>query len=375
MTMPVKAAPVKTAPARTVPAKTAPARTTPARTTPASTYDVVTADRQPVTLTRVKGGPKGPVLLVHGVAVSSAIFALPTVRQNFVQFLCEHGYDVWLLDWRASIVHPLRQFTLDEAARLDMPAAVRKVREVTKAGSVQVVAHCAGSAAVFMAMSQGLLPEVRCLVGSQVGLHVNVPATTVIKSRAHLADRLAQAGITDMSPAADDGRPLFQFAFGRMTDIFHHECASTFCHRLTFTYGHLYHHARLSQATHDALPSQFGACNILALRHFSQLVLAGHARMFDYGTKGNMNAYGSPVPPGYLDPAHFKLPVTLLSGELNQTWLPESTKRTYEWLASANGPDLYARHVIGGYGHLDTFMGATASADTYPLMLEPLEKS
>jgi pimeloyl-ACP methyl ester carboxylesterase len=343
--------------------------------TDTSSYDVAVADEYPVTLTRVKGGRKGPVLLVHGVAVSSQMFAPPTVRQNFVQFLVENGYDVWLLDWRGSIIHPLRQFTLDEAARLDIPAAVRKVLEVTKAESIQMVAHCAGSNVVFMAMSQGLLPEVSCLVASQVGLHINVPQTTVLKSRAHLADRLAQFGLTAMSPASDDGQPLFQFAFGRMTDLFHHECSSTFCHRLTFTYGHLYHHARLNQATHDELPSQFGRCNILALRHFSQLVLAGHAQMFDYGPKGNLDAYGSPTPPDYLNPAHFKLPITFLSGELNQTWLPESTQRTYQWLASTNGSDLYTRHVIGGYGHIDTFMGANASTDTYPLMLEPLEKN
>jgi pimeloyl-ACP methyl ester carboxylesterase len=339
-----------------------------------ASYDVVVADQAPVTLTRVKGGKKGPVLLVHGVAVSSAIFALPTVRQNFVQFLCDNGYDVWLLDWRGSIVHPLRQFTLDEAASLDLPAAVRKVRRVTRAENVQVVAHCAGSSVVFMAMSRGLLPDVSCLVASQVGLHVNVPPASVLKSKVHLADRLAQLGASGLSPSDDDGQPLLQFAFGRMTDVFHHECSSTFCHRLTFIYGHLYHHARLNQATHDTLPSQFGRCNIMALRHFSQLVLAGHAQMFDYGAKGNADAYGSVTPPDYLDPAHFKLPVTFLSGELNQTWLPVSTERTYEWLARANGPDLYARHVISDYGHLDTFMGASASTDTYPLMIEALEK-
>lgn len=337
-------------------------------------YDLVVEDQAPVTLTRVQGGTKGPVLLVHGVAVSSQIFALPTIRQNFVQFLVEHGYDVWLLDWRGSIVHPLRQFTLDDVARHDMPEAIRKVRDVTKAESVQVVAHCAGSNVVFMAMSLGLLPEVRCLVASQVGLHINVPAATGLKARVHLADRLGELGATCMSPSDDDGQPFFQFAFGRLADTLHHECASTFCHRLTFIYGHLYHHARLNQETHDALPAQFGRCNILALRHFSQLASAGHAQMFDYGHMRNEEVYGGPTPPSYLNPAPFKIPITFLSGELNATWLPVSTERTLGWLVNANGPELYRRHVIDGYGHLDTFMGPAARTDTYPLMLDQLEK-
>jgi pimeloyl-ACP methyl ester carboxylesterase len=337
-------------------------------------HDLTVADQAPVTLTRVKGGPKGPVLLVHGVAVSSQIFALPTVRQNFVQFLAGQGYDVWLLDWRGSIIHPLRQFTLDEAARLDLPAAVRKIQSVTKASSLQAVAHCAGSIVLFMAMSKGLLPSVRCVVASQVALHHNVAPAAAFKARVHLADHLASAGATCLSPADDDGHPLFQFAFGRFTDAFHHECSSTFCHRLTFTYGHLYHHARLNCATHDALASQFGRCNILALRHFSQLVSAGYARMFDFGPKRNADIYDSPKPPDYLNPAPLKVPITFVSGRLNKTWLPESTERTFDWLVSANGPSLYRRHVIDGYGHLDTFMGATANTDTYPVMLYQLER-
>jgi hypothetical protein len=281
---------------------------------------------------------------------------------------------VWLLDWRASIIHPLRQFTLDEAARVDLPAAVRKVQAVTRASSVQAVAHCAGSNVLFMAMSQGLLPTVRCVVASQVALHVNVPPASEFRARTHVADRLAGFGATCMSPSDDGGHPLFQFAFGRLTDLFHHECSSTFCHRLTSIYGHLYHHARLNRATHDALGEQLGRCNILALRHFGQLACVGYARMFDFGTKRNSQVYGVAKPPDYLNPAHFKLPITFLSGELNKTWLPESTKRTYDWLVSANGPSFYTRHVIGGYGHLDTFMGATASTDTYPEMLEQLER-
>jgi pimeloyl-ACP methyl ester carboxylesterase len=343
-------------------------------TPPTTTYDVAVADQAPVTLTRVRGGTKGPVLLVHGVAVSSHIYAIPTVRQNFVQYLVANGYDVWLVDWRGSIVHPLRQFTLDEVAQHDIPAAVAKVKEVTKAESIQAVVHCAGSNVFFMAMSRGLLPDVRCVVASQVALHNVVPPASLLKARLGLADRLAQVGTTAMSPADDDGHPLFQFAFGKLTDAVHHECASTMCHRLTFIYGHLYHHARLNHATHEGLASQFGACNILALRHFSQLASVGYSRMFDHGPKRNIELYGSETPPSYLDATHLTVPITFLSGQLNNVWRPASTERTYDWLVEANGPGRYTRHVVEGYGHLDTFMGATANVDTYPLMLDQLER-
>ncbi len=339
-----------------------------------TTQSLVVRDLAPVTLTRVQGGDLGPVLLVHGVAVSSHMFALPTQRPNFVDYLAGRGFDVWLLDWRGSTQHPLRQFTLDDAARQDIPAAVQKVCATTGADSIQVVAHCGGSAVFFMSMSLGLVPAVRSVVASQVALHFDVPTASRLKARVGLAARMAQLGLTRMSPSDDDGYPFFQWAFGKMTGAVHHECTSTFCHRLTFIYGHLYHHARLSQETHDQLPSQFGGCNILALRHFSQIVAHGSSRAFDYGRRRNTDRYGSSQPPSYLDPAPFDLPITFLAGELNQTWLPSSTERTYNWLVDAHGPKRYARHLIPGYGHLDTFMGIDAATDTFPLILEALER-
>jgi pimeloyl-ACP methyl ester carboxylesterase len=343
-------------------------------TTDATTQSLVVTDQAPVTLTRVRGGDRGPVLLVHGVAVSSHMFALPTQRPNFVDYLSGQGFDVWLLDWRGSTQHPLRQFTLDEAARQDMPAAVQKVCEETGADSIQVVAHCAGSVVFFMAMSLGLVPAVRSVVASQVALHFDVPAASRLKARIGLANRMAQLGLTRLSPADDDGYPFFQWSFGKATDAVHHECSSTFCHRLTFIYGHLYHHARLSQETHDQLPAQFGGCNIMALRHFSQLAASGYSRAFDYGSRRNEELYGSPAPPSYLNPAPFARPITFLSGELNKTWLPSSTERTYDWVVAAHGSELYRRRVIPGYGHLDTFLGTDAATDTFPLILEALER-
>jgi hypothetical protein len=96
--------------------------------------------------------------------------------------------------------------------------------------------------------------------------------------------------------------------------------------------------------------------------------------MFGYGHMRDEEIYGGRTPPGYLNPAPFKIPITFLSGELNATWLPVSTERTSDWLVNANEPDLCRRHVIQGHGHLDTFMGPAASTGTHPLMLDQLEK-
>jgi hypothetical protein len=61
--------------------------------------------------------------------------------------------------------------------------------------------------------------------------------------------------------------------------------------------------------------------------------------------------------------------------DVNQTYLPRSTELTYDWLRRANDPSLYRRKVLPRYGHIDTFMGRRAHLDTYPEVLEHLERS
>lgn len=43
-------------------------------------------------MTRFEGGKKGPVVMFHGVGVSSGIFSLDTIETNLVEFLVEHRY-------------------------------------------------------------------------------------------------------------------------------------------------------------------------------------------------------------------------------------------------------------------------------------------
>ena len=336
-------------------------------------HDLTTADGARIRLTRWPGGSKGPVLVSHGVGVWSGMFALSTIQENFVQHLMVQGYDVWLLDWRGSIRMPFSQFTFDQVAEHDYPLAVRKICEVTKAESIQAVVHCAGATTFFMSMSLGLLPQVRCVAASQVALHFRVPLATRLKAEARLPETLARFRRQYMTPAEDPEYPIFQGLFGKGVDLAHHECTSTVCHRITFLYGHLYHHPSMNDDTHERLDEQFGKCNVTAFRHLAQCVRSGTARQFDWGEQEKQRRYGAPGPQSYLRAEHFKLPITFVSGEHNRTFLPVSTELTYRWLLEAHGPGLYRRHILPGYGHIDPFMGAHAARDAYPLFVEQLE--
>ena len=142
-----------------------------------------TDDDVELRLTRFNGGPKGPVILSPGFGNSGHAYLMDTIEQNFPEYLHAHGYDVWVLDYRASpsLASAATQFTLDDIAKHDYPAAVAKVREMSGAESVQVMAHCIGSITMLMSLALGL-EGVRHGVASQVTLHPR--AGTVNEMRA-----------------------------------------------------------------------------------------------------------------------------------------------------------------------------------------------
>jgi hypothetical protein len=131
------------------------------------------ADGTELNLINVRGPKppaKAPVLLVHGAGVRANIFRAPSGR-TIVDELVDAVHDVWLENWRASIDIPHNRWTLDQAAVLDHPAAVRKVVEESGADEVKAVIHCQGSTSFMMSAVAGLVPEVTTVVSNAVALH------------------------------------------------------------------------------------------------------------------------------------------------------------------------------------------------------------
>ena len=118
--------------------------------------------------------PRGPVLVVHGAGVRANIFRAP-VKTNFVDFMVQQGYDVWLENWRASIDIGPNEWDLDQAAKYDHPNAVEKVVEETGHEEIKAVIHCQGSTSFMMSAVAGLVPQVTTVVSNAVSLHPVVP--------------------------------------------------------------------------------------------------------------------------------------------------------------------------------------------------------
>jgi cholesterol oxidase len=334
-------------------------------------HPFVTKDGKLLRLTRYKGGEKGPVILSHGLGVSSLIFSLDTIETNLLEYLYAAGYDCWLLDYRASVDldHSAEQWTADDVATYDYPAAVAKVRELTGRPTVQMLVHCFGSTTFFMAMLSGL-QGVRSAVVSQIAADVIVPwwpQRLLAHLRAPALFDLVGIDVVNASALATDGlgsRVVDAALWPVLRLTGRQPIQSATSNRITALYGQLYNYAQLNQATLDhTLPLMFGKANITAFRQLARIARAQHIVGHD----------GSERYLPHLD--RLKLPMCIIHGADNACFAPESTARTHDRLVRAHGASLYKRHVIPGYGHIDCIFGKNAAKDVYPIALQHLEET
>jgi len=341
-----------------------PRKKRPLRVSEPEVYFFTTSDGVRLQLTRYRGGRKGPVLLLHGLGVSSSIFSIDTVETNLLEYLFAGGFDVWLLDFRASINLPsaATQFTADDVATKDYPAAISQVRDLSGADSVQVLAHCYGATTFSMALCAGL-HGVRSAVISQISTHIVPPTMNRIRTGLHLPDFLDELGVKTLDAYTDTHEDWVSRLYDKALDLYPigEHCQSPVCHRITFMYAPLYQHEQLNEATHEVLHEVFGVANIRALEGLGLMTRKGHIVAAD-GT----DAY---LP--HID--RMAIPIAFIHGERNECFLPRSTEITYNLLRDRNGASLYSRSVIPGYGHIDCIFGRNAVKDVYPLVLKHFE--
>ncbi len=220
---------------------------------------------------------KGPILLVHGAGVRAELFRPPTDR-TLVDVLVDEGWDVWLLNWRASIDIGPVPWTLDDAAAFDHPAAVRYVLAETGTDTLKAIVHCQGSTSFCMSAAAGLLPQVDVIVSNAVSLHPVIPAFSRFKIQ--LLRPTMQRLTPYLNPAWGDG-PNTWFSRLARTIVMatHWECRNPVCRMVSFTDGSgrpaLWRHENLNQATHEWIRGEFAEVPMSFFAQMSACVEAG----------------------------------------------------------------------------------------------------
>jgi cholesterol oxidase len=317
-------------------------------------------------LVRYRGGSKGPVLLSPGFGTPAAAYTLDTTDTTYVEFLVERGYDVWLFDYRASPALPSAstQFTLDDIARYDYPAAVATVRELTGADTVQIMAHCMGSLTMLMSIALGL-QGVRHAVASVTTLHPRVITINQLRAGIFAADALGALGVDTLTTDEPDDPSWAERLYDTALHLYPsgpEECGSAFCRRVMFMYGEVYDHDNLNDATHEHLHEVFGVANMRTFAQITRILRAGHAVAAD----------GADIYLPEVD--RFRMPISFIHGANNRLFLPEGSKLTYDYLVENHGPELYTRHVIDDYAHMDLYIGKDAARDVYPVVTAELDR-
>ena len=323
-----------------------------------------------LTLIRVRAADdeptKGPVLLVHGAGVRAELFR-PPVEHTIVDALVADGWDVWLLNWRASIDLDKVPWTLDDAAAYDHPAAVRHIVAETGADRVRAIVHCQGSTSFCMSAVAGLVPQVDVIVSNAVSLHPVIPAFARFKIQTL---RPAIQQLTPyLTPAWGDGpTTVFSRLVRGAVLATHRECDNPVCRMVSFTYGSgrpaLWSHDNLDDTTHDWIRGEFGTVPMSFFAQMAECVRAGQLVTVSHRPG---------LLPRYADgPPQTDARFALFAGARNRCFLPESQRRTFDYLRSHRRGDTL--HVLPSYGHLDVFFGARAAQDVFPLILTELNR-
>lgn len=307
---------------------------------------------------------RGPVLLLHGSGVRAEVFR-PPLPKTLVDALLADGFDVWLLNWRASIDLRPVAWTLDEAAAHDLPAAVRAILDATGADTLKVFAHCQGSTSLTIAAISGLVPEVTTIVSNAVSLHPILPAWSRVKILA-LAPTIRR-----LSPALS---PRWGYRtegwFSRVlragVGLTHRECDNPVCAMVSFVYGSghpaLWSHANVDEETHDWIRGEFAGAPMTFFAQMRESVRAGH--LVPTGAVPG-------IVPDLTSAPRTDARFVLLAGEDNRCFLPASQQRSFEHFDRL-APGRHVLHRIRGYGHLDVIFGVNAWRDTYPLIVSEL---
>jgi pimeloyl-ACP methyl ester carboxylesterase len=328
-------------------------------------HDIRTSDGTEIRLTHYAAGSKGPVVLAPGYGNAARAFALDTVPLSYTQFLAENGYDVWLLDYRASPDLPssLTQFTVDDIAMRDWPAAIAHVRAQTGEESVQAMGHCVGGLSLFMALGGGLEGVRSATFSALAGNPIPTPGNQ-LRARMRLATLFKALGIkglnTDYRPGSFADRAVDR---GMKVLPFDHVYDSPEGRRIYFIYGDVFDYERIDEATmKQSVPSFFGNGNITFFEHISRMIRKGKAV-----DAGGRDAYWS-------HPERFRIPISFITGDHNRMFVPKGLARTHETLRALNGPEHYSRHVVPDYAHLDLWLGRDSARDVYPIALAELER-
>ncbi len=317
------------------------------------------------------------VLLIHGLTTSSDMFVMPE-HYNLAAYLHDQGFDVWLADCRMSnhyAYNTTAAYTFEDIAAYDWPPLVAFIRSTIGGRRLHVIAHCLGSATFHLALYGKTISGITSVVANSLSLNPRVHPWSAFKLMVapFLVDSVLRLPYLDPRWSQDtrtDGvkQPWVGRALARLIGMAHLECNEDACNLVSFIWGTgfpaLFQHDKISRVTHDRLTDLFGPIAMTYFRNVRSGILANNT-FVRFSTRPE-HAH---LPERYIDNVGaVVVPTLLLSGDQNHIF-PGSNKLTAA-LVGAKGIAGYEYREVAGYGHQDMFMGKDCDRETFPMMVQ-----
>ncbi|XP_030759411.1 lipase 3-like [Sitophilus oryzae] len=280
---------------------------------PVETHTIVTEDGYLLGVHRIPGNKEGqpgnqPVLLQHGLMGSSADWVL-NGDTTLAFLLADNGYDVWLNNARGNVYSKAHttlppyssqfwNFSWHEMGTRDLPAVLYHIgNETQKPGEIIYIGHSMGTTMAFVLTST--LPSVAKTVKLFVALaptvymtHVTSPVRYLTPFTSDISWLARNLGINQLKPS----NKLLKFlSYGCEKKYTKKICENIFFIVIGYDDSEFDLRMLPKVLSHD--PAGSSTKTVL---HYSQEIRSeGKFQRYDYGTKENMQIYGTPQPPEY----------------------------------------------------------------------------
>ena len=285
-----------------------------------------------------------PVLCGHGMAGTHLIYDLHP-DYSLARYLAGQGFDTWLVDlrgrgdsWPDGGPRAELQWNFDDFAARDLPAAVRRVRELGGADEVLYVGMEMSGQALYAAAVLGTAAHIRA--GVTCGSPVATPATALVP------------GVTSAPQARRNGR-------------------------VPFRAGARFAGPVLAYAGAGVLESSFRRCNVdplVVARYFRNGIPDEATDLVDqFGTwirSGAMTSADGAVDYG-ARLGEVRLPLLLLAAAKDLQRPPEAVEQSLPAFGSADKRVVRVGTAAGfsvDYGHDDLLAGLASPSEVFPLI-------
>ncbi|XP_048005619.1 lipase 1-like [Leguminivora glycinivorella] len=265
-----------------------------------------------------------PIILLHGIFDSSDVFILAGPQNGLGYVLTDNCYDVWAANHRGNVysrkhvaLDPNKDseywnYSFDEHGVYDLPAVIDYVMNSTGLPKVNYIGHSQGTTDFFTMAS--LKPDYNAKIQLSVHLapvvfwkNFGIPVLKFLAPSVNsLKDALDKAGLSEVLAKHQLAHVFMEYSCRFVPN----EICGT---GLYITTG--YKSGTISSRTLSAAGGHlFSGTSTKSLAHLGQLITSQKFQRFDEGTSGNIQRYGTRLPPEY-DLSKVTSPVLLMTAQ------------------------------------------------------------